>query len=226
MAKRNLARFRFRMAWHTSALCGACAGMLGERGLGLVFLFFLVAKISIPWPWPWGWRPVTWNMNKVYLTQGPKVWLSKSVYMKRVNKQKNTKCDSKKVRKSVCRQTVHRGVDVYIGWKKKKKHKLCWTDTWHKTDEHKHKRQIIPSRQHGPEGQLRRKSRKHDNLQKAKLRRKGRCENAARVEMATSSSTNKHRHTSLWIKFSLIVHGVRGTQRFGIPFERSPDYGK
>ncbi len=35
-------------------------------------------------------------MNKVYLTQEPKVWI---VYMKRVNKQKNTACDLKKVRK-------------------------------------------------------------------------------------------------------------------------------
>ncbi len=67
-------------------------------------------------------------MNKVYLTQEPKVWL---VYMKRVDEQKNTKCDLKKVRKSVCRQkyvcmhvckyaciyvcTVYKRVDVYIG---------------------------------------------------------------------------------------------------------------
>ncbi len=36
---------------NTSALCGACAGILGERGLELVVLFPLgyVAKIHIPW---------------------------------------------------------------------------------------------------------------------------------------------------------------------------------
>ncbi len=82
-------------------------------------------------------------MNKVYLTQGPKVWLSKSVYMKQVNKQKNTKCDLKKVRKSVYRQTLHKRVDVYIGWHPKKTQDK--TDTWGKTDEHRHKRQLTAS---------------------------------------------------------------------------------
>jgi hypothetical protein len=33
----------------------------------------------------------------------------------RVNKQKNTKCYLKKVRKSVYSQTVYKRVDVYIG---------------------------------------------------------------------------------------------------------------
>ncbi len=38
-------------------LCRVCAGMPGERGLGLVDHVPLgyVAKINIPWPWPWPW---------------------------------------------------------------------------------------------------------------------------------------------------------------------------
>ncbi len=41
----------------TSTLCWVCAGMLGERGLGLVVHIpsGCVAKINIPWPWPWPW---------------------------------------------------------------------------------------------------------------------------------------------------------------------------
>jgi hypothetical protein len=62
----------------------------------------------------------------------------------RVNKQKNTKWDLKKVRKSVYSRTVYKRVDVYydIGWQTKTQDK---TDTWDKADEHRHKRQIFGS---------------------------------------------------------------------------------
>ncbi len=41
----------------TSAPCEACAGILGDRGLGSIVLSPLgcVAKINTLWPWPWPW---------------------------------------------------------------------------------------------------------------------------------------------------------------------------
>ncbi len=114
----------------------------------------------------------------------PKYGISKSVHIKRVNKQKNTKCDLKKCVRVYADKSMY--VCMYVCM-----HVLCvqfirewmctwWqtrktqdkTDTWDKTDGHRHERQFTPSRQHGPEGRLRRKSRKDDNLREAKLRRR------------------------------------------------------